>query len=32
MNNGVKMTENIADNDGAYILLKWGLIIKWYEG
>ena len=25
-------SENFADSDGAHILLKWGLIIKCYEG
>ena len=33
MNNEIKMTvKNLADSDDAHILLKWGVIIKCYEG
>ena len=32
MKNGMQMTKNFANSDDAYILLKWGVIIKCYGG
>ena len=33
MNYGMKMTaKNFVDSDDTHILLKWGVIIKCYEG